>query len=117
MKSKSKDRNMYFVLGAAALAALFAAPIAAQTGGIPGVVAPGIEMEDAIDANIGEVEAAVRRADGPFCESETLLHQLALDAGRDNARDASCLRGDGWCKKRNERRCTEDEIHVPVFAL
>src|SRR5215831_16495318 len=41
----SKDRTIYGLLAAAAFVALFTAPIAAQTGGIPGVVAPGVESE------------------------------------------------------------------------
>ena len=83
--------------------------------GMDGDLAARIEMVDPIGADVGEVEAAVRRADGPFCEGETLLDQLALDAGSDNARDAPCLRRDGGCKKCNERCGTED-VHGPVFA-
>ncbi len=73
-------------------------------------------MEDAVDPDVGEVEAAVRGADGPFCEGETFLNQLALDAGSDNARDSPCLRRDGCCKKCDECRGTEHGVHGPVSA-
>src|SRR5262249_7941109 len=62
-------------------------------------------------------QTAIPRADGAFRERESLLNQLALDTGSDHARDTSCLRADGRCKERNQRRRTEDSVgSVIVFA-
>src|SRR5258705_7423874 len=85
MKSKtnfSKDRTMHAVLSAAALAGLFAAPIAAQTGGIPDVVAPGVESE-LVQEGFTFTEGPVGTADGGLYFSDIRVNRLFhLDPAR-----------------------------------
>src|SRR4029077_18751788 len=82
-----------------------------------GDLAGRIEMEDAVDSDVGEIEAAVRRADGPFGEGETLLNEFALDAGSDHARNASCLRDHGRGEKRNQRSCRKARLHADTILV
>src|SRR5262245_42832696 len=84
MKSKthlSKDGSgTYAVLGAAALIAFFAAPIGAQTGGIPGVVAPGVESE-LVQEGFTFTEGPVGTADGGLYFSDIRVNRVFhLDA-------------------------------------
>src|SRR5215475_5988849 len=76
----SKDRTIYGLLGAAAFVALFAAPIAAQTGGIPGVVAPGVESE-LVQEGFTFTEGPVGTADGGLYFSDIRVNRVFhLDA-------------------------------------
>jgi len=82
MKSQtcpSRD-GMYAVFSAAALIALFAAPIAAQTGGIPGVLAPGVESE-LVQEGFTFTEGPVGTADGGLYFSDIRVSRVFhLDA-------------------------------------
>src|SRR5215510_921464 len=85
MKSKTYpskgDNGIYTVLGAAALIAVFAAPIGAQTGGIPGVVAPGIESE-LVQEGFTFTEGPVGTADGGLYFSDIRVSKtFYLDPG------------------------------------
>ena len=77
MKSKttSSKANMSAILGAAAIAALFAAPIAAQTGGIPGVIAPGVESE-LVQEGFTFTEGPVGTADGGLYFSDIRVNRV-----------------------------------------
>src|SRR5215470_8990433 len=76
MKSKTnKDRTMYAVLGAAALVALFAVPIVAQTGGIPGVLAPGI-VSELVQEGFTFTEGPVGTADGGLYFSDIRVNRV-----------------------------------------
>jgi len=71
---------MYAVFSAAALIALFAAPIAAQTGGIPGVLAPGVESE-LVQEGFTFTEGPVGTADGGLYFSDIRVSRVFhLDA-------------------------------------
>src|SRR3954454_16875758 len=71
----NKDRTMYAVVSAAALIAVFVAPIAAQTGGIPGVVAPGVESE-LIQEGFTFTEGPVGTADGGLYFSDIRVNRV-----------------------------------------
>jgi gluconolactonase len=69
------DSGMYAVLGAAALIALLATPIVAQTGGIPGVVAPGVESE-LVQEGFTFTEGPVGTADGGLYFSDIRVDRV-----------------------------------------
>src|SRR5215813_13665715 len=78
MKSRthsSKIRTIYAVLGTAALIAVFAAPIGAQTGGISGVVAPGVESE-LVQEGFTFTEGPVGTADGGLYFSDIRVNRV-----------------------------------------
>src|SRR5262247_2383412 len=79
MKSKTYpskgDNGIYTVLGVAALIALLAAPIAAQTSGIPGVVAPGVESE-LVQEGFTFTEGPVGTADGGLYFSDIRVNRV-----------------------------------------
>src|SRR4029450_13812105 len=79
MKSKphpGKDGSgMCAILCAAALIAIFAAPIGAQTGGIPGVVAPGVEAE-LVQEGFTFTEGPVGTADGGLYFSDIRVSRV-----------------------------------------
>src|SRR5262245_43186555 len=69
------DSGMYAILSAAALIALFAAPIVAQTGGIPGVLAPGVESE-LVQEGFTFTEGPVGTADGGLYFSDIRVNRV-----------------------------------------
>jgi hypothetical protein len=71
----SEGRTMYAVLGAAALVTVFAAPIAAQTGGIPGVLVPGVESE-LVQEGFTFTEGPVGTADGGLYFSDIRVNRV-----------------------------------------
>ena len=82
MKSRiypSRD-GIYAVFGAAALMAFLAAPITAQTGGIPGVLAPGVASE-LVQEGFTFTEGPVGTADGGLYFSDIRVNRVFhLDA-------------------------------------
>src|SRR2546430_13568255 len=79
MKSNTCTRDngtsMHVALGAATLMALLAAPIAAQTGGIPGIVAPGVESE-LVQEGFTFTEGPVGTADGGLYFSDIRVSRV-----------------------------------------
>src|SRR5206468_13011404 len=69
------DSGMHIVLSAVALVALFAAPIAAQIGGIPGIVAPGVESE-LVQEGFTFTEGPVGTADGGLYFSDIRVNRV-----------------------------------------
>jgi hypothetical protein len=79
-----------------------------------------IEAVDAIGTDIGEIKAAVRRADRPFREHEPFLYQLRLDARRHHTRDsARRLRRNRQDEQPGQRRRADDSArsHRGTFEM
>src|SRR5947199_8327789 len=79
MKSKTHPSeggiSMHAAVWAAALIALFATPIVAQTRGIPGVVAPGVESE-LVQEGFTFTEGPVGTADGGLYFSDIRVNRV-----------------------------------------
>src|SRR5438128_4248561 len=85
MKSKTHPSeggiSMHAAVCAAALIALFATPIVAQTGGIPGVLAPGV-VPELVQEGFTFTEGPVGTADGGLYFSDIRVSKtFYLDPG------------------------------------